>query len=158
MPFFTVEGRILAHMAAFKEHSGFGFWRGGAAAAPDKKGEAMGQFGRIASVADLPPQRELVRRVRLAVAASARPTDAPQPAPRKKAATPLSPVPDALVAALRAHAAARATFEKLPPSHRREYIDWIAEAKRDETRARRVTQTVEWLAEGKSRNWKYEAR
>lgn len=155
MPFFMVEDRILAHMAAFKAHCGFGFWRGRGVVTQSKEDEAMGQFGRIASVADLPGQRELVRLVRLARAASALP--AGKKAARRSEAKPAARLPDVLAAALRSHSTARATFEKLPPSHRREYIEWIAEARRDETRARRVAQAIEWLAEGKSRNWKYEA-
>jgi uncharacterized protein YdeI (YjbR/CyaY-like superfamily) len=156
MPFFTVDGRILAHMAAFKQHCAFGFWRGREMADRGKDDEAMGQFGRIAGVADLPPKRELVRLVKLAAAASAQP-DATKTTGRKNEAKPPMPMPDILAAALRVHARARAGFEKLSNSHRREYIEWIVGAKRDETRARRVAQTIEWLAQGKSRNWKYEA-
>jgi uncharacterized protein YdeI (YjbR/CyaY-like superfamily) len=156
MPFFTVDGRILAHMAAFKEHCGFGFWRGREVAKRGKEDEAMGQFGRIASLADLPGQRELVRLVKLAAAEPSAPM-AKKTRGKNGAKLPL-PVPQALAAALRRHAAAGTAFEKLPPSDRREYIEWIAEAKRDDTRARRVAQAIDWLAEGKSRNWKYEAR
>ena len=75
----------------------------------------------------------------------------------RKAASKLPPeMPEDLVAALNKDNAAKATFDAFPPSCRREYIEWIVEAKREETRAKRLAQTVEWLAEGKRRNWKYE--
>ena len=157
MPFFTIDGRILAHMAAFTRHCAFGIWRGREVAPRGKEGEAMGQFGRIASAADLPPRRELVRRVELAAAAAARPA-ATKSTARAKASPPSLPLPEALATALHGHAAARAGFDNLSNSQRRDYVEWIVEARRDATRARRVAQAIEWLAEGKSRNWKYEAR
>ncbi len=155
MPFFTLEDRILAHMAAFKQHCAFGFWRGREVTDRSKEDDAMGQFGRIASVADLPTRRELVRLIKQAAA-----TPAPVVAEKTPARRPTKPpasVPEVLSAALRRNARARESFEKFSESQRREYVEWIAEAKRDETRARRVAQAVEWLAEGKTRNWKYEA-
>jgi uncharacterized protein YdeI (YjbR/CyaY-like superfamily) len=155
MPFFVLDGRPFANMAAFRQHCAFGFWRGREVADQGKNGEAMGQFGRIASPADLPSRRELVRLIRQAAAAAAS-TPAAKAAPRKAAKAPLA-VPAELAEALAGDRKARTTFEAMPPSHRREYVEWISEAKRDETRARRVAQAVAWLAEGKSRNWKYEA-
>jgi uncharacterized protein YdeI (YjbR/CyaY-like superfamily) len=115
----------------------------------------MGQFGRIASPADLPSRRELVRTIRQAAAAAA---NAPAvKAPPRKAARPPPVVPAELAEALAGHRQAHANFEAMPPSHRREYVEWITEAKRDDTRARRVAQAVALLAEGKPRYWKYEA-
>jgi uncharacterized protein YdeI (YjbR/CyaY-like superfamily) len=114
----------------------------------------MGQFGRIASIADLPPEKTLIRLVRQA----ARLNDQGVKRPRAAKAPPAAPgVPPDLAAALKLkkNAKAAAAFQALSPSHRREYVEWIAEAKRDETRARRVATTVAWLTEGKSRNWKY---
>jgi uncharacterized protein YdeI (YjbR/CyaY-like superfamily) len=153
MPHFTVGGRILAGMGAFKAHVTFGFGMGkevlGDAGA---KGEAMGQFGRLTSIADLPGDEALKAVVRRAAdAAAAGPKPRPKAAPK-----PESAVPEDLAAALAASPAAQATFDAFPPSCRREYIDWVLEAKRPETRARRLTQAVEWMAEGKRRNWKYE--
>lgn len=150
-------GGVLCSMASFKAHCAFGFWKGALLFGDNAKGrEAMGQFGRIASIADLPPKRELVRLVKAArklneegVAAPATKTGRPKPP---------AEVPADLAAALKKSAKARATFEGFPPSHRREYVEWIVEAKRDETRQRRIAQAVEWHAEGKSRNWKYERR
>ena len=153
MPAFLLHGQILAHMAAFKAHAAFGF-RGGSEVIGEARssGEAMGQFGRLTSPADLPPRDELERLIRKAAAAvEAGP-------PRGRQAKPEPGVPDDLRAALAAEPAAAATFEAFPPSARRDYADWVAQAKRPETRARRIAQTVEWLGEGKRRNWKYEKR
>jgi len=155
MPFFSIDGRILAHMAAFKRHCGFGFWHGRKLADLGKSDEAMGQFGRIVSVADLPPRRELSRLIRLAVASPAQ--GAAKGVASKRLRKPPLPTPEALAAALSRNAGAEAHFAKLSDSHRREYAEWIVAAKRDETRTRRVAEAVEWLAEGKTRNWKYEA-
>ena len=155
MPFFMHEGRMLAHMAAFKQHCGFGFVHGRGAAERGKGDEAMGQFGRITALADLPSKRELLGIVKQAVAAMDADTTAPRPLKR----TTLKPAPDVppdLAAALARHRAARQTFDGFSPSQRREYIEWLQDAKRDETRSRRLAQTLEWLAEGKSRNWKYQ--
>ena len=153
MPHFLINGRILAGMAAFKGHATFGFWRGGevvgSSGAPR---EAMGQFGRLTKVEDLPPPAELDAMIRKA-AELAEAGPAPRPA---KAPKPDLPTPPDLRAAIDAEPKAAATFDAFPPGCRREYCEWIVEAKRPETRAKRVAQAVEWLAEGKKRNWKYE--
>jgi uncharacterized protein YdeI (YjbR/CyaY-like superfamily) len=114
----------------------------------------MGQFGRIASLKDLPPKTELVKLVRKVVAlidSGEKPARAVKSAPK-----PPPEVPDDLAAALRRNAKARKTFEAFSPSHQREYVEWLVEAKRAETREKRLAQAVEWLEEGKSRNWKYQ--
>jgi len=156
MPFFARK-KNLCHMAAFKAHCAFGFWTGRIAGATGKEGEAMGQFGRIASLEDLPSDRKLVALVREAVALDEREEKTPA---RPKRPPPEVEVPEDLQKALRArkHAAARKTFEAFPPSHRREYVEWIAEAKTEATRAKRLATTLEWLTEGKPRNWKYMKR
>lgn len=155
-PHFDAEG-LLCSMAAFKAHCAFGFHKAALLfdGAPAKDG-AMGHFGRIAALSDLPPKRELVRLVR----AARKLNEEGAAAPATKAGKPKPPVevPADLTAALRRNAKARAAFDGFPPSHRREYVEWIVEAKKDETRQRRIAQAVEWLAEGKSRNWKYERR
>ena len=153
MPFFVHAGKPLAHMAAFKAHCGFGFWKQRDAAAGDKGEDAMGQFGRITTLKDMPSKAQLVKLVRQAVAQS----DAGAPAVRAPKAAPKPPAtpPDDLLAALRRNAAARKTFEAFPPSQQREYIDWLAEAKRAETREARLAQAIDWMAQGKTRNWKY---
>ncbi|QNP40609.1 YdeI/OmpD-associated family protein [Lysobacter solisilvae (ex Woo and Kim 2020)] len=155
-PSFTYRGKILCGMAAFKQHATFGLWQGAAIVAGDgsRRDEAMGQFGRLTRVADLPGKRELVAYLRQGmqlIDAGATRTPARNTAPK-----PPVEAPDDLLAALRGNARARATFEAFPPSCQREYVEWITEAKREATRASRLAQTIEWLAEGKRRNWKYE--
>ncbi len=152
-PHFMYKG-MLASMASFKSHCAFGFWKaalvmdGGA-----RNRDAMGHLGRITSVSDLPSKAVLKAWVKKAAALN----ESGVKVERKPKAPP-NPlrVPPALTAALKKHAKARAAFDALSPSHRREYAAWIAEAKTDATRDRRVATTVEWVAEGKSRNWKYE--
>lgn len=152
-PSFLYKGEILAGMAAFKRHATFGFWRGSLVVGNgNEQISGMGQFGRLTSIDDLPPRDELEALVRKAM----RLTDAGVKPPRDKHKKKPFLVPQDMRAAIDANAAAAATFEALPPSAQREYVDWISEAKRDETRAKRLAQAIEWLAEGKRRNWKYE--
>lgn len=150
MPFFVHKGRPLANMAAFKAHASFGFWqregRGGG-----KEGEAMGQYGRITSLDDLPDAATLEAEICAAATAE---TSAPAP---RRAPAGETPIPPELAAALAGDPAATATFEGFPPSCRREYCAWIVEAKRPETKASRVADAVAWMREGKRRNWKYES-
>ncbi|MCZ7650361.1 MAG: YdeI/OmpD-associated family protein [Thermoanaerobaculia bacterium] len=145
----------LAHMAAFKAHCVFGFWKGKLVAELPGEAEAMGQFGKIRSLADLPAGELVVEWTRKAAALNASGVKLERPV---KHAKPALEVPEDLAAELakKKHARARATFEGFPPSHRREYLEWLAEAKRPETRAKRLATTLEWLGEGKSRNWKYQ--
>jgi hypothetical protein len=153
MPYFEHGGRILAHMAAFKQHCAFGIHIG-EAATRDAGGQGMGNFGRITTSADLPPRRELKRLIESGMAA----IDAGEKAPRapKSGAKPAVEMPPAFAAALAAHAAARLRFEAFAPSHRREYVEWIADARRDATRERRIAQAIAQIAEGRTQNWKYE--
>jgi len=109
----------------------------------------MGALGKLASLADLPPDEQLLARFQ------ARPVALAEPRPRR-ALKPELPVPPALAAALDAAPAARVTFDAFSPSHRREYVEWIIGAKREETQAKCIAQAVEWLSEGRKRNWKYE--
>jgi uncharacterized protein YdeI (YjbR/CyaY-like superfamily) len=155
MPFFTHHG-ILCMMAAFKAHCAFGFWHRGMKAVISQEGgkaeEAMGNVGRITSLADLPSDRDMLRYIRHAAELNA----SGVPARAKKATKPKAlTVPADLGAALKKNKAAAATFEKFSHTNRKDYIEWITEAKREETRAKRLATTVEWLAEGKTRNWKY---
>jgi uncharacterized protein YdeI (YjbR/CyaY-like superfamily) len=151
-PHFMYKG-MLCSMAAFKHHCAFGFWKSKLVLEDDGSDAAMGQFGRITAVRDLPSRRELIRLVRKAAALNDAGIAVAR-APRRPARTGVS-VPRELKAALDANPAARATFERFSPSHRREYAEWIAEAKGEETRKRRLARTVEWLKAGKPRNWKY---
>ena len=153
MPTFMYKGEILATMAAFKEHATFGFWRGSLVVG-DSEGQqaAMGQFGRLRTVADLPEPEVLAQLIRKAMALA----DAGVKPVRNRARKAEIDMPEDFSAALAVHERASATFAGFPPSCRREYLEWITEAKRAETRAKRIAQAVEWLAEGKKRNWKYE--
>lgn len=156
-PHFTYKG-MLCSMASFKAHCAFGFWKGSLLkdnGGGTRSADAMGQFGRIASVSDFPPAKTLEALVRKAAALN----DAGVKAPRRKVAPKPAPkAPADLLKALRANPRALAAFTASSPSHRREYLEWIMEAKRDETRRRRVATALEWIAEGKSRNWKYERK
>ena len=153
MPHFDYKG-IMCGMAAFKEHCAFGFWKASllGVAGPASR-DAMGQFGCVKSIKDLPPQKELIGLVK----AAAKLNDEGVTAKReKKAPKPALPTPPVLTAALKKNKKAQAAFDALSPSHRREYVEWIAEAKQEATRERRIATTLEWLTEGKTRNWKYQ--
>lgn len=165
MPSFTHHG-ILAGMAAFKAHVAFGFWKGKlVTGAARHSREAMWGFGRITSLDDLPSKRQLVAMVMKAAALNsaaaangAKGARSPQaPRPVKHAKPPLR-MPADLAAALKAKPKAKAFYGTLPPSAKRDYIEWITEAKQPATRAKRLAETVRWLGEGKRRNWKYESR
>ncbi len=149
MPHFEHMG-LLCGMAAFKAHCAFGFWNR-ALDIPGQKG-AMGQFGGITALADLPAKKVLVGYVRKAARLNATGRKV-GPVRRKKA--PL-PVPKELTAALKKKAGAAAKFKAFRPSQQRDYSEWILEAKTEATRARRLATSVAWIAEGKPRMWKYQ--
>lgn len=155
VPSFEHHG-ILCGMAAFKAHLQFGFWKHDLVVG--KRMDGMG-FGKIASVDELPPRATLVAYVKKASKLNEEGVKAPwmEARAKKARATKKAPirVPADLKAALAKHRKAQATFEAFSPSHKREYLEWIIEAKGEDTRARRVAQAVEWMAEGKARNWKY---
>jgi hypothetical protein len=156
-PHFVYKG-MLCSMASFKEHCAFGFWKGpllGHDGPGAKSSEAMGQFGRITSVDDLPGSRQLVALVRKAAALNDQGVKVPR---KKSAAKPPPTAPADFMKALRLNARALAAFNAFSASHKREYIEWITEAKSHGTRQRRMATAVGWLSEGKSRNWKYERK
>jgi uncharacterized protein YdeI (YjbR/CyaY-like superfamily) len=147
---------MLCHMAAFKQHCAFGFWKGSLVVGDggSEASEAMGQFGRLTSVADLPPDDVLAGYVREAMRLNeegVKPPARAKPAEKKELAVPAD-----LTAALQANPAALEHFERFSPSKRKEYVEWITEAKSDATRSKRLGTAVEWIAEGKARHWKYE--
>jgi uncharacterized protein YdeI (YjbR/CyaY-like superfamily) len=153
MPYFIYRGEMLAGMAAFKAHATFGFWRGSlVVGAGEEPMSGMGQFGRLTSIEDLPPREELEALVRKAMRLT---EEGVKPPRNKQEKAPLT-VPQDLRAALDGNPAAAATFDGFSPSAQREYVEWVTEAKRDETRTKRLVQAVEWMAEGKRRHWKYE--
>jgi uncharacterized protein YdeI (YjbR/CyaY-like superfamily) len=153
MPSFTYHG-ILCGFAAFKAHCAFGFWRGTLIVGVDKARtqKAMGQFGCITSVKDLPGRKALLGYIKEAMRLNEEGVKAP---PKHKPRRKSLPMPADLVAGLKRKAKARAAWAELTPSGRREYIEWITEAKREETRAERLRTTLLWVSQGKQRNWKY---
>ncbi|MET0371527.1 MAG: YdeI/OmpD-associated family protein [Sphingobium sp.] len=152
MPFFTYKGQNLANMAAFKAHAAFGFWHD-KVGREDASADAMGQFGKIASLADLPPDAEIAALIAQAIALIDA-GDKPRAGPKQP--RPPLPVHPAFQAAIDANPAAATIWAGFTPGKIREYCEWINDAKSDATRDRRVTQAVEWIADGKSRNWKYQ--
>jgi uncharacterized protein YdeI (YjbR/CyaY-like superfamily) len=151
-PSFEYEG-ILCGMAAFKEHCVFGFWKHELVVGDDARArEAMGSFGRLTKLADLPSKAVLVRYVKRAMQLNEAGVNIVRAKSRPKSSARMHP---AFEAALAKSKKALATFEAFSPSHRREYLEWIAEAKAADTRQRRIATAIEWLAQGKPRNWKY---
>lgn len=149
MPSFTLGGKILANMAAFKAHASVGFWRGGELGLEAKEG-GMGHLGKLTALDDLPANLgEIIANA--AALANVAPAPKPKAAPKPEVALH----PD-FAAALENSPAAKTTLDGFPPGARREYLEWIADAKQDATRQKRIATAVEWLAEGKKRNWKYE--
>lgn len=152
MPTFMHHG-ILCGFAAFKRHATFGFWKGRLMFdSQARHDEAMGQFGRLTSLADLPSRKVLIGYVKQAMKLNEAGTRAEKP---KSVPKPAPKAPDDLLAALKRNRKALATYEAFSTSAKREYVDWITEARRDETRAKRLADAVAWMAEGKQRNWKY---
>ena len=152
-PAFTVDGKILLIMAAFKAHAALNFWRGQELRGDEANADAMGQFGKLTSLADLPSDGELDDLIREAAALAQT-----APAPRKpkhepKAAPSLHPD---FASALAAAPKAKAALDGFPPSAQRDYLEWISEAKQDATRKKRIDTAIEWLSEGKRRQWKYQ--
>ena len=155
MPAFEYKG-ILCGFAAFKQHCTFGFWKQKLmeSDAFSEQETAMGSFGRITSKKDLPSDKVIVGLIHQAMELNEKgvKVEKKKPAAEKKEIV----IPEILVTALKKNRAAQATFNSFPPSCKREYIEWITEAKTEPTREKRLATTMEWLAEGKRRNWKYE--
>ena len=152
-PFFDYKG-VLAGMAAFKEHCGLNLWKGSLIVGDDGKRDSAGQFGALKSVSDLPPKKVLVGYIRQAAKLNEEGIKAPSRDTRVK--KPEANVPLDLTAALKKNKKAQSAFDAFSQSRRRDYILWITEAKTDATREKRLTTAIEWISEGKSRNWKYE--
>lgn len=159
-PHFDYKG-VMCSMAAFKQHCAFNFWKAPLLKDPKgvlkeraaQGGEGMGHLGRITSLKDLPPDKALLDLMRQAKKLND--DNVKLPVREKKPAAPLD-VPDYFATALKKNKKAWEQFETWAPSHRKEYILWITEAKRDETREKRIATAVEWISEGKGRNWKSE--
>lgn len=155
-PHFDYKGEMMCSMASFKQHCAFGFWK--ASLMKDKslmenaKGEtAMGHLGRITSLKDLPSDKKLIAYIKEAMKLNDEGVKVEKKSVEKKEIE----VPAYFIKALKTNKAAQKTFDSFSYSAKKEYVQWIVEAKTEETREKRIEQTLEWMAEGKQRNWKY---
>jgi len=152
-PAYTLGGKILLILAAFKAHAVLNFWRGQELRGDAAEADGMGQFGKLTELSDLPPDREFDVLVRKAAELAA---SAPAPRKTKHAPKPPPELHPEFAAALKAAPKAKVTLDGFPPSAQRDYFEWISEAKQPATRAKRIATAVEWLGEGKRRHWKYQ--
>lgn len=155
MPHYEYQGGIFCGSAAFKQHCTFGFWLGDLLKIDTKLKKAMGQFGCMTSVNDLPSGKEFSKLIKEAMKLHDAGVKAPsrvKPAGEKKALV----VPPEFLAEVKKNKKSLATFEAFPYSKKKEYVEWFTEAKTDATREKRLAQSIEWMAEGKSRHWKYQ--
>ena len=150
-PSFMYQG-IMCGMVAFKEYCALHFWKGQLIVENVSSDQVWGQLGRLKKVGDLPPKKTVVGYVKKAMELNELGTQSPKrpTKPRKELV-----MPGAFMTAIKKNKKALATFEGFSPTNRRDYIEWITDAKGEDTRARRIAQAVEWMAEGKPRNWKY---
>ena len=153
MPAYTLDGKIIVMTPAFKAHAALNFWRGQEIGDGRSKADAMGQFGKLASVDELPSDAELDSLIREAAALA---KTAPAPRKPKHEPKPAPQLHPEFAAALAKAPQAQATLDAFPPSAQRDYFEWITEAKQDATRQKRIATAVEWLGEGKRRHWKYQ--
>ncbi len=159
MPFFDYKGPFC-NFASFKEHATFGFWKYRLMKDPEgylqdisnNGGEAMGNLGRLKSVNDLPPDKVIIDFVKQAKKLNDEGVKLP---PKQKTAKIELEIPDYFTKALKKNKTAEKAFNGFPYSHKKEYIEWITEAKTEPTRNKRIATALEWMAEGKSRNWRY---
>lgn len=155
-PHFDYKG-MMCSMASFKQHCSFGFWKAELMkdAARLTNENAMGSLGRIASLKNLPPDAVLINYIKEAAQLNEQGVKLPS---KPRAAAKKLVVPDFFLKTIKKNPKALKTFQDFSYSHQKEYVEWVVEAKTEETRNRRLATTVEWLAEGKSRNWKYERK
>jgi uncharacterized protein YdeI (YjbR/CyaY-like superfamily) len=154
VPHFVYRGKNLAGIAAFKAHCAFVIHSAGRRGPESDR--ALGHYGKIAGIQDLPGDNEIKSRLVAAMERIDSAGTARKSRGVERRAKPELAIPPELAVALDANPAARATLAAFAPSHRREYVEWISEAKRAETRDKRIAQAIAWLAAGKKRNWKYE--
>lgn len=157
-PHFDYKDEMLCSMAAFKQHCSFGFWKASLMKDPvlaetAKSEVAMGHLGKITSLKDLPSDKKIVAWIKEAMKLN---DDGKKLIKIKPAVKKELEIPDSFTAALKKNKKAFINFDAFSPSAKKDYIEWITEAKTEETKNKRLTQAVEWIAEGKKRNWKYE--
>jgi len=157
-PCFEYKKAILCHMASFKQHCSFGFWLGSVMDDPDNilnssNESAMGQLGRIQSLSDLPSDEIMIRYIHQAMSL----IDAGVKLSKKEPANGSKEIeiPDEMLKALKKNDKAMATFDSFSNSNKKEYVEWVKEAKTQATKDKRLETTIEWLSEGKVKNWKY---
>jgi uncharacterized protein YdeI (YjbR/CyaY-like superfamily) len=155
MPHFEYKGSIFCHFAAFKKHCALGFWYGELLEIDSKLEKAMGQFGRITSLADLPDDQAFVQLLKEAMKLHDAGAKLPSRNKEKGEKKELQ-IPADFLNELEKNSAALATFKAFPYSQKKEYVAWYSEAKTEATRTKRLQQAIAWMAEGKRRNWKYE--
>lgn len=164
MPHFDFEGKSVVSMAAFKQHAVFGFWKAELIKDPKnymqarkaQGGDAMGHGGKLASVKDLPPDKVFIDFVKQAIQLNQAGVKIEKP---KKAVDPgASVAPDYFEKALKKNKTAWKVWSEWTPGKKKEYIDWLKDAKTDDTRQKRMETAIEWIAEGKIRNWKYQKK
>jgi hypothetical protein len=153
MPWFEYKGPLCG-MAAFKQHATFGFWQHKLIFGKSVEEGGMGQFGRITSLKDLPSDKTLLSYVAKAVKLKDSGVKSPGTPARRGAKRELV-VPDYLTSALKRNKRALANFEKFSYSHKKEYVEWLTGAKREETRQKRLSTALDWITAGKPQNWKY---
>lgn len=158
-PHFMYQGKILCAMASFKQHCTFGFWLEKEMKTMHEitrniEKNSMFSLGKITKIEDLPPKNQLKKAITEAMELINMGVTIKKAAPAKTE----TEIPDYFQTALNENIKALKVFEKGSSSFRKEYISWITEAKTETTRNKRMEQSLEWLAEGKSRNWKYEKK
>jgi uncharacterized protein YdeI (YjbR/CyaY-like superfamily) len=156
MPFYDYKNNPICMTAAFKEHCAIRFWKTSLIKElKEMDGDGMSTFGRITSLKDLPPDKKLVEYIKAAMLLNEQgiKISKAKPVKTKELATP-----DYFKKALSKNKKALQVFEAFSPSKKKDYITWLIEAKTEETRAKRLETAIEWIAEGKSRNWKYEKK
>ena len=159
-PHFDHKGEMMCSMAAFKQHAVFGFWKAALMKDPvlienARSETAMGHLGRLTSVKDLPSDKKMIAWIKEAMKLNEQGIKVAKPKPAEKKELV---VPDYFVKALNKNKKAKQVFDNFAYSHRKEYLQWITEAKTEETRNKRMATALEWIAEGKGRNWKYERK
>jgi|ERR1043165_8777327 uncharacterized protein YdeI (YjbR/CyaY-like superfamily) len=157
-PHFEYKGSILASMASFKNYCSFSFWKATIMDDPHQilktvGKTSMGHFGQMTGMEDLPGDKIIKAYIKEAMRLNEEGTKIPAVKKRtvKKPAVP----PPYFLTALKKHKKALTTFESFSDSNKRDYIEWLEEAKTEATRDKRLATSIEWLSEGKARHWKY---
>ena len=161
MPFFDYKGEMMCHMASFKQHCAFGFWKGSIMKDPVLREtaaseEAMGHLGRITSLKDLPSDKKITAWIKEAMTLNDNGIKLPPKI--KTAETKEITTPDYFTKAIAKNKAAKKAWDAFSPGKRKDYTVWVTEAKTEDTRNKRIETAIEWIAEGKARNWKYEKK